>query len=411
MGKHECKNEPKKGKKFLIAVIAIILFIPIGIFAYGYGILEKISTPDAVEKVDTSKPVNILLLGVDAGDYDNKTSNNPKRSDTMMLVRYNPDTNKVHILSIPRDTKTLINGHTEKMNSAHRIGGVPLAEKSIEKLLGVNIDYYAKVDYEGFRKCIDAIGGVDVVIPFDMDYDAYGISIHFKKGENTHLDGKKAEEFVRWRKNNDGVGYAMGDLGRIKTQQEFLLKVFEKLKTPSGMVKIPGLIKTASNYVSTNIAPKSMVSYAMKLRKINKEDIETKVLPGEPKYIKGVSYFIYDKEKNREYLAYFKDSGSEAASNSDEEIPRDNIKITILNSTGVKGLAGEYRKQLLTAGYKNVNVGNYSKKLKNTIIEDYSDKDYGKTVMDDIGVGDLSEKQSKDSSADIVVILGMNSVK
>lgn len=398
-----------KIKKVFITVFIIFLLLASSVVVYGYTVLNRLNSNEAsVEQISVNEPVNILLLGVDAGDYTNKTSNNPKRSDTMILIRYNPDNNKVYMLSIPRDTRVSINGHKEKLNSAHRIGGVSLAIETIEKMLDLKINYYAKVDYSGFRSCIDAIGGVDMEIPFNMDYDAYDISIHFKKGDIVHMDGKKAEEFVRWRKNNNGGGYAMGDLGRAATQQQFILKIIEKMKTPAGILKVPNLIETASKYVTTNMSAKTMLKYMFKLRNVNTSQIENKVLAGEPKYIGGVSYFIYDREKNLEFLSNFKTGSTKTAA---AEVDRSKIKIKILNSTGVAGLAAKYKNEFESLGYTVIAIGNYTKKQDLTIINDYSESDYGQIICNDLGFGDILEKQGENTEFNVVVILGDDSIK
>ncbi len=396
-------------KKFVLTIFIIFFLITSGVVVYGYSILNRLNSSEiSTEQININEPVNILLLGVDAGDYANKTANNPSRSDTMIIVRYIPETNKVYMLSLPRDTRVLINEDKEKLNSANRIGGASFAIETIEKMLGIKINYYVKVDYAGFRNTIDAIGGIDMEIPFNMDYDAYGINIHFNKGEIVHLDGKKAEEFVRWRKNNDGSGYAMGDLGRAATQQKFMLKVIEKMKTPSGMLKVPMLIEKASKYVTTNMNPKTMLKYIFKVRNIDISQIENKVLQGEPKYIGGVSFFIYDAEKNQEFLSNFKDNSTAVA---EVEADRSKIRIKILNSTGIKGLASEYKKEFENLGYNVISIDNYSKKLEFTLINDYSQMNYGQSILKDLGFGYVQEKQSDSTESDVVVILGNDSVK
>lgn len=394
-------------KNIIISFIVFCIVIFTTVVSYGSFIGKKIKGSDIeAKKVNINEPVNILLLGVDAGDYENKSGNSPKRSDTIMLVRYNPENKKVYMLSIPRDTKINANGHTEKINAVHAIGGVPLVIKTIEKMFGIKINYYAKVDYVGFKKCIDSIGGVDVVIPQDMDYDAYDIHIHFKKGETVHLDGEKAERFVRWRKNNDGGGYATGDLGRISTQQEFMIKVIDKLKTPAGIIRIPSLINTLSEYVKTNMDSKTMLRYAVELRNIDSSRIEKKVLEGEPKYVGGISYFIWSSEKNKGFLENFKIS-----SEKDRTIDKSNIKIIILNSTGKSGLALQYKNKLESLGYDVVEIGNYNKKLNSSVINDYSKKGYGDTVCSDIEFGKVIEKEGGNDKADVVVILGRDVIK
>jgi polyisoprenyl-teichoic acid--peptidoglycan teichoic acid transferase len=397
-------------KKLVFFIIAAVIIAGIGATSYGYFIVQKLSNGEKnTKKVDVNKPINVLLLGVDAGNYEAKTeSKNRRRSDTIMVVRYNPEDKKAYILSIPRDTKVNINGHTEKINVAHAIGGHEKTIEVVENLLDINIDYYAKIDYKGFRECVDAIGGVDMIIPRDMHYDAYDINIHFNKGETVHLDGEKAEQFVRWRKNNNGEGYAMGDLGRISTQQEFMLKVIEKLKTPAGMLKIIPLMNTAAEYVETNISSKAMISYAIKLKGIESSNIEKRILEGEPKYVGGVSYFVYSHDENAEYLENFKRNYVE---NNNENIDRAQVSITILNSTGVNGLALSYKEKMENLGYEVVEIGNYSERLEETIINDFSGKEYGDFVKQDIKLGKVVEKQDVDSKVNVVVILGTDSVK
>lgn len=415
MNKRQNRKEKlqKKIKKLALITILMLFIMFAGVVSYGYSILKSFGkdTIDA-KRVPVSEPVNILVLGVDAGDYESKSKNSPKRSDTMMLVHYEPENNKVYMLSIPRDTRISINGHVSKINTAHAIGGPELAIKTVEKMLSVDINYYVKLDYEGFRQCIDAIGGIDVVIPRDMDYDAVDIHIHFKKGEKVHLDGKKAEEFVRWRKNNDGGGYAMGDLGRQGTQQEFLIKVIEKMKTPAGFIKLPALMKTVSSYVKTNIAPMDLIKYSYRLKSVNTSDIEKENLKGEPKYISGVSYYIWNRDLSDSFLKNFRMMGSnEFYKGGKEDKDNRDAKITILNATGISGQAAKYAEKLKGLGFKFIETGNYPKKLSVTKIEDYTPNGYGDTIHDLLKIGKVSKMEKEDEDKGLVIILGLDSIK
>jgi anionic cell wall polymer biosynthesis LytR-Cps2A-Psr (LCP) family protein len=267
-----------------------------------------------------------------------------------------------------------------------------------------------EINYEGFRKFIDAIGGIDTVIPYNMDYDdpTQNLHIHFNKGQKIHMDGKKAEEFVRWRKNNDGGGYARGDLGRISTQQDFLMKIIQKMKTPTGIIRVPSLLNTVTKYVKTNMDSKTMLKYMLRLRNINLSTIDRRLLAGEPKYIKNVSFFIWNRAENEEYLRNFRD---ELNVSSTVEEDRGNIKVSILNSTGINGLASKYKTELQNMGYDVVEIGNYSTQLENTIIKDYSLKGYGDQLNSDLKMGEVEQEKDNNTKCNIVVILGMDSVK
>ncbi|SEF89253.1 transcriptional attenuator, LytR family [Caloramator fervidus] len=377
----------KKGLRKLLVFFSTFFLIFLGlVFGYGYYFTNK--TYGKNDKFN--KPVNVLVLGVDAGN----DKNNHKRSDTIMLVNYNPKINKVFLLSIPRDTRVKINGEYEKINAAHSIGGTYLTIEVIRGLLGVNIDYYIEIDYEGFKKAVDAVGGVDVIVPRDMHYKSHDIEINFKKGEKVHLNGDLAEKFIRWRKNNDGTGYPMGDLGRISTQQEFLKLIFAKLKTPQGMIRVPMLINTLLKYTKTNIPYDLMTYYAYKGLKVDLNSIENYTLKGEPKYISGISYFIYDEEKNREIISKFKD---------------DDIKtrIVILNSTKVNGLARKYKEKLEDLGL-DIEVGNYSSLLYETQINT-SNIEIAKKIKQNLKIGKIN--YLKDVKDEIIIILGKDAIK
>lgn len=369
--------------KRLIKIITILLFI--------------VLIPIFILSINKPKAANLLLVGVDAGDYEHKDA--PKRSDTIMLIHLESKDKKIFIYSIPRDTRVKVNGEFRKINSVHAIGGIDLLKYKLEDMLKININNYVKVDYKAFRELIDAIGGVDVIIPFDMNYDARDIKIHFKKGEKVHLDGQKAEQFVRWRKNNDGSGYALGDIGRISTQQEFLIKVAEKLKSPLTLVKFPKILGVVSKNVQTDLNGIDMIKYAISFIGISKDEIKTKVMSGEPKYINSVSYYIPSYKNDYEFLRYYR---SRITGNKVD------CSIQILNSTNKSGLAARYKELLKENKYEVSKIGNYNKKLDQTLIY-CNDEEVGQEIKEIIGCGIIKKYDNQEE--DVVVILGLDSVK
>lgn len=312
------KNK-KKYKTIFLTVLTLLVFIIVGTAGYFYYCVSKLNSNSAqssnvpIIKPESNSNVNILIMGVDIGTVGNTTSNNPTRTDTMILFNYNPTEKKAAFVSIPRDTLVRFNNKNHKINEVHAIGGVNDSIKAVENLLGVDVNYYGQLNYAGFRKVIDAIGGIDMPIEQNMDYDdgTQNLHIHFKKGETVHLDGEKAEEFFRWRKNNNGTGLATGDLGRIDNQHIFMQKVFEKIKSPSTIIKIPSILSTITNNAETNIDGDSLLKYGYDFSQISKDNITTTTLAGEAKYIRGVSYFIYDKNKNAQLINQLK--GTSAA--------------------------------------------------------------------------------------------------
>nr|WP_251861830.1 LCP family protein [Clostridium sp. Marseille-Q2269] len=361
--KKKKKSSKRKNKALKIVIVLFSFIILFGVLGYFYllGFTNNSKLGEGkinTKKAESGEPVNILVVGVDIGNPNSKSASDPKRTDTMLVVNYNPKTKNIKILSVPRDTRVTMNGKKIKINSAHAINGVNGSIEAIENLLGIQINNYAKIDYEGFRKVIDAVGGVEMDITRNMNYDdpSQNLHIHFQKGTTVHLDGKKAEEFFRWRKNNNGTGLADGDIGRIENQHKFISKVVDKVKSPSIIPKIPSILSTIPDYIETDMSPEEMIKYGYAVTKGDKSNINMITLKGESKYIGNVSYFIYDREKNKDTLDAFR--AGETIQDSDAQIDKGQIKIQILNGTKVNGLAADCEKKLKEMGYSNIVTGN-----------------------------------------------------
>lgn len=227
--------------------------------------------------------ITFLLLGVDTNDV----SKGGSRTDTMMVCKVDKSTGKISILSIPRDTRTRIRGRQqeEKINHAHAYGGPELSVKAVKDLLGIDLEYYVKVDYQIVKEFVDLIGGVEVDVPVDMK------QYNIKKGVQV-LDGEKALKFVRFRK-----GYSDQDLGRIRAQQQFIKAAAKQTLKLSNIGKLPQMIKSYYNNVETNIPLDVILKFAANAKDFDVDGMQMATLPGEPQYINGISYFIYDEEE------------------------------------------------------------------------------------------------------------------
>ena len=174
-----------------------------------------------------------LVAGVSGGN-----------TDTMLLAAYDVPNQKLSVMSLPRDTYVIYNGRTVMINSVYsrgggEEGGVEALKKAVGSLTGVTPDFYVLVEWEAVGELVDAIGGVYFDVPRRMYYN--DLSQHFKidlQPGYQLLDGNGAMGVLRWRHNSDdsghilNSGYAMGDLGRIKTQQAFLKEVVRKCLQP-----------------------------------------------------------------------------------------------------------------------------------------------------------------------------------
>lgn len=257
--------------------------------------------------------ITFLLLGVDSKDVKKSTGT---RTDTMILCKVNKSTGKISMLSIPRDTKAYIRGRNgeEKINHAHAYGGPELSVKAVKDLLGVDLEYYVKVDYSIVKEFVDIIGGVEVDVPMDMKYSDPTadppLYINLKAGLQV-LDGDKALQFLRFRK-----GYADQDLGRIRAQQQFIMAAIKQALKIENVGKIPQMIKTYYDNVETNIPLDLILKFAVNIKNYDIEGIQMDTLPGQAKYINGVSYYVPNEEEMKTIVdTMFNDDNNENNNN------------------------------------------------------------------------------------------------
>ena len=397
-----------KFEKIILGVISIFLTFTVFSIISGFIALMDVGSQSMPKASNPSgnKPVNILLLGMDIGDPNQEDNKDIKRTDTIMVVNYNPETDKITTVSVPRDTLIQNNGNSVKINSAFAIGGYSRIKTEVEGLLNVNINYIVKVDYDAFVDIIDAIGGVKMKIERNMIYDDEGQNLHinFKAGETVKLDGQKAQEFFRWRKNNDGSGFANGDLDRIQNQQKFIAKVIDKCTNPLIVFRIPKIMSAIGNNVETNMSPFSIIKYGLKFMGVSNNDISMLTAAGTPKTINGQSFLVFDKNSNKDIISQL--ASSEVSSQSENGISKENIKIKILNATKINGLASELKINMNNIGYTKIDTGNTELSDKTVILS--NNKNMLKTISKDLDIKNSGKKDDKAEykDYDVIIILG-----
>ncbi|HWI65494.1 MAG TPA: LCP family protein [Symbiobacteriaceae bacterium] len=322
MGPRSARRKPPRrwGRILLLLVAGIITAALVYTFSMVGVAVQEVTNPISSEvrpealpaPVQAGQRVNVLVMGLDADKL---------RSDTMILLSVDPDKQKAAMIQIPRDTRALIAGRNtlEKINGAYAYGvgdkQFPAnlrSLKTVEDLLDVSIHYTVVIDLEGFRKAIDAVGGVTIDIPQKMDYDdpTQDLHIHFKPGRQ-NLNGKQALEYVRWRGNNDGTGYVDGDLGRIRAQQQFLNALIDKMLRPSNLVSLPSQLVDISKYISTNMEASRLLALAKLAATMDRQNLEMTTLPGtdaylfEPNQNKRLSYYLMDPVRTRTLVDRF----------------------------------------------------------------------------------------------------------
>ena len=296
-------------KALLLSLIGLFIVIPALIGAAAWAV--KYSVPSQALNQDNAdgpttrqqasdgleKRINILLLGLDDGDFDNPES--PRRSDTMIVASIDPEAKTVNLLSIPRDSRVTIPEHQgyDKITHAFFYGGPKLAVRTVESFLNVPIDYYLVIDWQAFIKAVDILGGVDLNVEHAMNYDDpyENLSIHLQKGYQ-HLDGQKAGEYVRFRHDE------LGDIGRVQRQELFLQALESQLLQTGTLVKLPALATALYRYVQTDMNIYAMIRLAETLKDVGPDDLHTAMIPGDFATIDDLSYWQPDMKSTRKVV-------------------------------------------------------------------------------------------------------------
>ena len=258
------------------------------------GFLSDFSLFDSLERLDLlSGKKNIVVMGCDIRKDD------VGRSDTLFVVMLDKSKKNAALLSVPRDTRVKIKGHGwDKINAAFAYGGHKLTQETVQDFLGIKLNNYVVVDFQGFKGLVDAVGGVDINVEKRMYYyDPYdGFEIDLRPGTQ-HMDGKTAMQYVRYRDEE-------GDIGRIRRQQKFLMALYRHIASKNIIAKIPGVSKQIMSMVKTDLSLKEMVELGNVMRgMVEKDGLKMSMVPGEPEYIDGVSYWIPDIPKMRQKMA------------------------------------------------------------------------------------------------------------
>ena len=428
------KKESKIIRKILFLII-ILLIICTGVFAYkthtnGGGMQGLLATlvGNDKETLEELEPIQFLLLGV-------STDLGGKVTDTIMVATYNPKEQTASLLSIPRDTYTG-KDHSqgtpnEKINALYTRGIDKILAK-VNELTGLDLKYYMVVDNEALIKLVDVIGGVEFEVPIRMYYhdNTQGLSIELDKGLQT-LDGDHAEQLLRFRKNDDGTGYpaeyGSDDIGRMKTQRNFIMQTAKQTLQAKNIFKIKDIIDIIYEYVDTNISISDIKAYVPYAINFNVDNLKSAVLPGtsggptQSGNLYAPYWFILTNKTEAQKVIeslYSENYGNETDENSNTDandvgqvsnIPTDEtnkIKIELLNASGSKSKLTKVQKLLKEKGY-NVKTGEANITSKTTIINNTDvDNKYTEQVKEILGIGLISSNSTSSNNTDITIIIG-----
>lgn len=425
MEKQEKKQVKKKVKKRfkilkLFLLLLLILALSIGSFVLysgyknGWGFSNMLVTLAGhnEETLKNLEELRILILGV-------STDTSAVLTDTIMVASYNPKTQNASLLSIPRDTFVGKNESTatsyNKINALYQTSTDKILS-AVNDLTGLNLQYFVVVDTEALIKLVDTIGGVEFNVPIDMDYDdsSQDLHIHLKAGLQV-LDGEKAENVVRFRHNNNGssypTSYGDNDIGRMRTQREFITQVAKQTLQAKNIVKMGELIDIAYQYIQTNITLSVMKDYIPYAIEFNIDNIKTGSLPGTNEKINGLWFFKANKTQVQELVNQMFESEQidENVSQKPKEDTSANskIKIEVLNGTGTSSDLSAVTTMLKQKEYKILKTGETTASTYTTIIANgETDEAIAEKIKEVIGVGTVLTTKNTASKADITVIIG-----
>ena len=374
---------------------------------------------------DGANRVTMLVMGLDYRDWEGE---GPSRTDTMMLLTLDPVTRTAGILSIPRDLWVNIPGFDYgKINTAYYLGelynlpggGPGLAVQTVEELLGVDINYYAQVDFSAFERFIDEIGGVDVEVPYELTVDPIGPgnTVTLQQGIQ-HLDGPTALAYAR---NRDTYG---ADFDRADRQQQVVFGMRDQVLSlgslPTLIANAPTIYNNLRSGIHTNLNLKETISLAWTASQVPRENIKHGLIgPNEVTMSMspdGMDILLPDMDAVRVVRDDVFATTSGVApiatvyiSNPEELRQAEAATVSVLNATIIPGLASQTTNYLIDQGINVTETGNAEEKSDTTVIIDYTGKPYSVQYLVDllnIQPNSIYSRYDPNSQVDIAILVG-----
>ncbi len=422
-------------KGFGIGLLVVIICIVVGVTGFTVFYLSSTNGMSNYLNVNAIPPskdgiVNILVAGVDVGAKDNSnlsdsnsdvTSvatniNNTKYDNSIFLFSFDTKNKKLKIISIPRDTMFKANSNMNTLKYADSVDGPKYLVNTVEALYNIKINYYAGFTYAGFKNVIDALGGVDLNINNNMNYDdnVQNLHIHFTKGSTVHMNGSDAENYFRWVKNNNDQTVSFSnEVTRIKDEEDLVKQVMSKFKRLSTIFKYPEIISTVSKSVETNMSAGDIIGYARTFAGLNSSDISYSIAKGYDVKIQDKKYYLFDSVNNKKYV-------SSSVSTSVATVNKAATNVYVWNGTNKNGLAMNYKNILNEKGFTSVTASNPPASVKKPVSEtqiQFYNMDENKLVeiCNDFGNAfkmnniELVPKKST-GKADVIVTLGTDAI-
>ena len=422
------KNKRRKKKligRFILTVF-VIVFVFSAVFVLAATALK--SQRDKQEAINSEnksnlsttisdKKINVAILGTDADEI---------HSDVNIVVSFDTETGEASFVSVPRDTQVFMSESMMlEMQNSGRSDYIPtkygtkgeckLCElyayagpeknneyvvQALESLLNVDIDHYIQINLNAFKEIVDAVGGVDMYVPMDMYWDMRdngGPLINLKEGQQ-HLDGDKAEQLVRFRK-----GYAQQDVGRVSTQQDFIIALISKILDSENVIgDLTKTINAVYKYVTTDVSLGDCISYLKYIPLVDITKISMETIPGEAE-----NMFIPDLEEikimsDRVFRGIIQEPEETTAKDSKQ------YSIEVSNGGNIMGYAAKTQERLNGLGYNVTKITTWYGNQQDTTIINVKEEGIGEDLVSlftDAKV--VVDPAAVDGDTDIKIIIGL----
>ena len=316
-------------------------------------------------------PMNILLVGSDSRDGLTRrelgkiqtVKVDGRRTDTIILVHVSPEREKAVMVSLPRDLRANVGGQTNRINAAFSLGGPDLLVKTVQEATGLPIHHYAEIDFAGFLKVVDAVGGVRLCNRSDRTLDDNYANLHMPPGCQ-QMNGLQALAFVRAR-------HIDSDFGRIGRQQEFLRAVMDKVASKGNLINLPKLLRIAdiaSQHVKTDesLSTREAIGLARRLRRVDEQTVDMRVYPSVAVAPRcgGCAAFVEPlPEASILMRALARDDAQlpPVGLANGKGVSLSSVRVTVLNGGGEQGAAARVAADLQRLGVRVAGTGNAPK--------------------------------------------------
>lgn len=386
----------------LLAFLAVVTFSVAALdqvlLGYGLDIRDIPTGPPGHIAFANRDRLNILCLGVDY-NHDSKAQLYTKwvRTDTIFVVSVDKEAKTFNILSIPRDTRVEIPGHGfDKINAAYACaenGALQLTKQTVEKFLGVPIDQTVVIKAYALERLVDAVGGVDIDVEKNMDYDDnWGdLHIHLKKGLQ-HLDGKRAVGYARFRKDEEG------DRGRIRRQQQMVAALIRQARSIGTLSNLNAIARALRDNIATSLEFREMVDLALLYRGFDRKNMRTGRVDGDDAFHGGAYVIEADqREKDRLVASLLRGEAPGAPAT---------VRLEILNGSDVVGAAARLGDYFKARGYQVVRVGNAGEVPSTRLVAHTRDPQIFAGITRLLGPLDVVQDPASDHTADVTIVLG-----